>query len=216
MAARTASVAAAAARRAADDEAALRSLVRSGVLPRAFLRGGTCSRSRARAAWTKARKHGELCALARLFLEGRLPHFPGWGASAADTETDRLLHALACATRAGWLPVASQDGSASRRAFVLGFAAAPLAARLVRRGRRAGLRAFSYARGDASLPVLEAGWENGEAVLVVGANAFEEELDLFPATCARLLRGSRYVVLADGRRAPSRRLWRLLEELDEP
>lgn len=156
----------------------------------------------------------DLCDLARLFLAGRLPHFPGWGATSTDAETDRLLRPLVAAARAGFLPTASQDGGSARRAFVMGFAPAPLATRLVRGARRAGLRSWNYGRGAEEQAVLEAGWEHGRAVLVVGANAFDEELRLFEGAGAQCLRTLRFVVLADPRRARSRRLWRLLEELD--
>lgn len=192
----------------------LEALVAGGVLPRRLLHGGGCTPAAARSAWRKARSASDLRLLALLFLDGRLPHFPGWGARATDEETDRLLAPLRAAVRAGLLPVASQDGGSTRRAFVLGFADPRLAARLVRSAGRAGLRAWSYARSDACLPALEAGWEQGRAVLVVGANAFDDELRLFGAAGARHLRGARYVVLADPRRARSRRLWRLLEGLE--
>ena len=170
--------------------------------------------AQAKAAWSAARSSDELCALAAEFLQGRLPYFPGWGASATDTETDAVLGPLVAATRRGFLPLASQEGGPQRCAFVLGFASPALAAELQAAATSCGLRAWTYARHAPQLETLAVGWEAGAEVLVVGANAFEDELALFaevsPA-CAQLLLPLCYVVLVDPLRAPSTRLWRLLE-----
>jgi hypothetical protein len=162
--------------------------------------------------------------LAEEFLAGRLRSFPGWGAPRTDPETDALQGSLVAACRAGFLPLASQQGGARRRAFVLGFAAPSLARRLAREATRRklacivhgageGRAAARSGRGDES---LEVGWEDGRAVLVVGADARSEELRLFArvgAGARRELERQAYIVLVDARRAPSRRLWRLLEDL---
>jgi hypothetical protein len=125
-----------------------------------------------------------------------------------------LVEPLVAATRRGFLPLASQEGGPQRCAFVLGFAPPALAAELQAAATSCGLRAWTYARHAPQLETLAVGWEAGAEVLVVGANAFEDELALFaevsPA-CAQLLLPLHYVVLVDPLRAPSARLWRLLE-----
>lgn len=174
----------------------------------------TCTSAQARAAWSAARTLAELCALTAEFLQGRLPYFPGWGSSATDTETDALVEPLVAATRRGFLPLASQEGGANRCAFVLGFAAPALARELQRDATTCGLRVWIYARHAPDQESLAVGWEAGAEVLVVGANAFEAELELFaevsPA-CAQVLWPLHYVVLADPLRGPSARLWRVLD-----
>jgi hypothetical protein len=174
--------------------------------------------------WRVARSHADLCALAEQFLSGRLRSFPGWGAPDTDPETDALQAALVAACRAGFLPLASQQGGPRRRAFVLGFAAPRLARLIAREAARrklscivhAGTIRRSAARARREDKALEVGWEGGRAVLVVGADARAEELRLFArvgAGARRELARQAYVVLVDPRRAPSRRLWRMLEEL---
>jgi len=184
----------------------------------------TARQDRGHATWRHARSHAELCALAAEFLAGRLDSFPGWGAPDTDPETDALQGSLIAACQAGFLPLASQQGGARRRAFVLGFAPPSLARRLAREAARRKLACVVHAdaqrrstpqlrRGDDG---IEVGWEGGRAVLVVGSDARAEELRLFSGVGAgarRELARQAYVVLVDSRRAPSRRLWRMLEEL---
>ncbi|MEY2746767.1 MAG: hypothetical protein RL112_1809, partial [Planctomycetota bacterium] len=98
-------------------------------------------------AWRRAKDHADLCLLAEEFLAGRLASFPGWGASETDAETDALLGALVAACRAGFLPLASQQGGARRRAFVLGFAPPRLAKSLARDAARRGLACVVHGPG---------------------------------------------------------------------
>jgi len=173
----------------------------------------TCTPAQAQAAWSAARSPAELCALAAEFLQGRMPYFPGWGASTTDAETDAVVGPLVAATQRGFLPLASQEGGPQRCAFVLGFAPPALATELCHAATACGLRAWNYTRHAPEQETLTVGWEAGAEVLVVGANAFEDELALFAEvspSCAQLLLPLHYVVLADPLRAPSERLWRLL------
>lgn len=86
--------------------------------------------------WNRARNYAELCECAARFVEGRLQHFPGWGAKLLDEESALLEPVLARLCRAGWLTTASQPGRErdpagyEQRAFVAGFVAAPLLRRL--------------------------------------------------------------------------------------
>lgn len=138
--------------------------------------------------WGEAQTFAELCELGARFLEGRVATFPGWGAATTDEETDEVAPLLARLNRAGFLTVASQrapgpvvaaDGRPERRrAFVAGFAAKPLAARLARLEAE-GLwlrRHLAWQAGGEAFPTAERG---GEAFLVAGHGAGPEELDLF-------------------------------------
>jgi hypothetical protein len=94
---------------------------------------------RASERWRAARDLSGLGELGALFVEGRLPAFPGWGAARTDEETDAIAPTLARLNRAGFLTLASQPGfeglragrAARQRAFVAGFAGAALATRLL-------------------------------------------------------------------------------------
>jgi hypothetical protein len=175
-------------------------------------------------AWREAESFEALCALGERFVRGELSHFPGWGASELDVESDALVAELARANRGGFLTTASQpgrpfapghDGRAwGQRAFVCGFALEAAHGRLVAAAARAGLwctgaraglgRAAPFEEGTA-VPV---GLADGVPYLFAGHDAHGTEIELFRgavgAGALRALAAARFVWLVDpvwGRRA---------------
>lgn len=142
------------------------------------------------ADWADAATFRELLELARRFLSGELPRFPGWGAAELDDESDDLRPALLRAAAAGLLPVASQPGEPfapghdghdwGRRAFVGGFVA-PEALQGFRDAARAhGLDLLAAAPGEPAPPRwVPAGLRDGVPFLVLGPEARAQELEIF-------------------------------------
>ncbi|MCP3915181.1 MAG: hypothetical protein GY711_06480 [bacterium] len=139
----------------------------------------------ARRAWRGARTFAELCELGARFLEGGVAFFPGWGAPDVDEETDALVPGLAALSRAGFLTCASQPGhgarpghdgrSWQRRAFVSGFVAPSLAARL---GPALAAAQLTWCTDPDEEP-MPVGLRGSEAFLFAGAGARDQELELF-------------------------------------
>lgn len=177
------------------------------------------------AAWRAARTFQELCELGARFLEDEPVGFPGWLPGELDEESEQFAPLLARAQRAGFLTLASQPGSAPeagadgrlerRRAFVFGFANAPLAAHLLRAGESASLLTACFGAEESGGDAWPVAQRAGEAFLLVGDGQgpaelalFEEALGAGPALEA--LRQTRYLVLADPEWGPSTRLWEVL------
>ncbi len=165
--------------------------------------------------WPAAETFEDLCELGARFLEGDLDHFPGWGASAVDDETDEVAALLAACCRRGFLTVASQPGSPDgpgedgrlerRRAFVTGFvadSAVQVLGSLVDRDLVVVLD-----RCD-ELPL---GLRGSDVFLALGPGAREAELDLFaselgPAGLAAL-ETARWACALDPEWGRDDRLW---------
>ncbi|MBI5363064.1 MAG: hypothetical protein HZA53_07775 [Planctomycetes bacterium] len=183
-------------------------------------------RIRSRELWSKARDFDELCSLGARFSAGTIAHFPGWGASALDVESDAIQDELVLLARAGWLTTCSQPGleDAARelrqRAFVCGFASEALAQRLAELDGRASLRVRAVHGASAGFGEVAVTMERGLARVVLGGPAFEAELECFaadlrPEVLAELARRP-YVCAWDEDWGPSVQLWNALRELLRP
>lgn len=140
--------------------------------------------------WLKAQSMADLLSLTRLFLQGEVAVFPGWGASDTDEETDDFEGALLDANRGGLLSVASQPGSpfgpgfdgrtVGGRAFVGGFCTEAALGPLVAAARAGQILAAVERPGAAVLwPPIPAGLQGGSPYLILGPGAREAELEIF-------------------------------------
>ena len=165
------------------------------------------------AAWRRAERFEDLCALGERFVSGALGHFPGWGAPDLDEESDPLVPELARANRGGFLTTASQpgrpfgpghDGRAwGQRAFVCGFVREATHRRL--QGVAAPLGLWCIEAVTDTIPV---GLADGVPYLFAGHDAHTTEVELFAGEVGegalRALAAARFVWLVDpvwGRRA---------------
>ena len=166
-------------------------------------------------AWRRARSFDELCELGARFSAGELDSFPGWGASALDTESDSISKHLVQLNQAGFLTLASQPGRRSQRAFVCGFARAPLARALVLGARRAGLGAMRQTARGRGGPAVAVTLQDGEPRVFTGHAARTEELALFQTwvgtKALRELARADYVSLHDPVWRRQQRLWKVIE-----
>jgi hypothetical protein len=183
--------------------------------------GPSAPDARGRAAWRAARGWDELVAAGAAFLAGHADHFPGWGAATTDAETDAILAELLALQALGFLSTASQpafDGlrgarRVQQRAFVAGFAPRALAERLCRPSAldvRAWHADGSTSGGAGRAPAAVTR-EDGQARVVVGADARAEELALFAddlgADALEALGAASYVVALEPERADPGRFW---------
>ena len=153
-------------------------------------RGAIMADRASRRAWQSARTLADLGQLTARWLEGTLPHVPGY-AGPPDPETLPLAGVLADLNRAGYVTCGSQPADACRgydgawweqRAAVEGFAGPRLAARIGRAADAAGLITVAYA--PAELPRWRIGYgravpvtrRNGEVVTRFGAHLSRRHL----------------------------------------
>lgn len=176
--------------------------------------------------WKSARTVADLGQAMALWLEGRIPTWPGYGDTRPDDETRHLIPTLAAACRAGYVTTNSQPGEQPtrgydgrmwrQRAAVEGWIADPrLLDRIRSHARGTGITVIANRPGERShpgIPCTEAdgeirtgfGWSPGHRKLIAsewpgaGRHAIRE------------LRNATHLVLVDTEWGRDNRLWPLI------